>query len=86
MIINSIIGTALILLAVLVSWLPTVVTIPPIVGVDIDASLVAGIAVFNTITASFWPIADAFAAFLFLIAYYGIKNLLLRFFLGHRAP
>ncbi len=72
------------MLSAILSWLPTVTTIPAILGVDIDASLVAGVAVFNTITASFWPIADAFAAAMFLAGYFFVKNLLLRFFLGNK--
>ncbi len=86
MIISKLLETVLILLSVLLSWLPTITTLPPMFGVDIDSALVSGMGVFNAITASFWPIADAFSAFLFLMGYYGLKNLLLRFFLGHRAP
>lgn len=67
------------------SWLPKITTLPTILGVDIDGQLSSGMASFYGFANVFWPIKDVFLGALVLFAYYGIK-MILRFFLGHRAP
>jgi len=67
------------------SWLPKVDALPNIIGVEIDTQLSQGMAMFYTFTAAVWPIRDVFLGMLVLLTYYGIK-MILRFFLGHRAP
>lgn len=74
------------MISVIFSWLPDVTTLPEINGIDIDAALVAGMGFYNTVSVSFWMLADIMAATIFLMIYYGLKNLVLRFFLGHRTP
>ena len=73
------------LLTAVFDWLPKITTLPTILGVDIDAQLTAGMGFFYTYTAAVWPIRDVFVGFLILLSYYAIK-MVLRFFLGHRAP
>ena len=73
------------LLTEIFSWLPKIDTLPSILGVDIDSQLISGVALFNAYSDVVWPIADVFTAFLLLLAYYVIK-IVLRFFLGNRAP
>lgn len=70
---------------ILFSWLPTVSTLPPIAGYDIDGALVTGVGEFKTISTVFWPLQDLYLGFLFLMGYYIIK-IILKLFLGHRAP
>lgn len=65
--------------------LPTVSTLPTIAGFDVDTTLSIGMGTFNTYTTAFWPLADLFAGFLVISAYYGIK-MLARLLMGHRAP
>jgi len=67
------------------SFLPLVETLPQIGGFDIDASLMSGIGGFQTFITAIWPLYDVWLGFLFLMSYYAIK-MLLKFFLGHRAP
>lgn len=67
------------------NWLPKVETLPLILGVDIDAQLVSGMGMFYTYAQAVWPIYIVFQGALILLAYYAIK-MVLRFFLGHRAP
>lgn len=66
-------------------WLPQVETLPLIVGFDIDTALVNGIGQLNVFLNAFWPIKIMIQGFLFLMGYYGLK-MILRFFLGQRAP
>lgn len=68
------------------SWLPKVTTLPTIGGIDVDASLSLGVGYFNAYINAFWPIYDLFQAVLFYIGYLVLKNIVMRFFLGHRAP
>ena len=67
------------------SWLPKVETLPEILGVDIDAQLSSGVGMFYALTDTFWPLRDIFLGALVLFGYYAVK-LILRAFLGHRAP
>lgn len=73
------------LLGVLLSWLPDVTTLPNILDYDIDATLVSGMGMFNSFASAFWPVQIVFSGFLFLTIYFSIK-MILKFFLGHRAP
>jgi hypothetical protein len=54
-------------------------------GFDIDTALLNGVGQLKFFFTIFWPIADMFLGFLFLMGYYGLK-MLLGFILGHRAP
>jgi hypothetical protein len=67
------------------SWLPKVDALPHILGVDIDAQLSSGVGMLYAFSSAVWPIADVFEGLLVLLGYYGIK-MIMRFFLGHRAP
>jgi hypothetical protein len=85
MIITAVINLFVFLLGIILSWLPTITTIPPIVGYDIDGALVSGVGDFHAFVSYFWPLYDLWLGFLILMAYYMTK-MVLRFFLGHRAP
>lgn len=67
------------------SWLPQVTALPTIAGIDIDAALNTGMGSFLSFAKAVWPIYDVYLGFLVLTGYYAIK-VVLRFFLGHRAP
>ena len=73
------------LLNVVFSWLPKVETLPNLMGVDIDATLVNGIGMLYSFNSTFWMIGDVMTGFLVLLGYYAIKIVLI-VFLGHRAP
>ena len=65
--------------------LPTIETLPTILGVDIDTQLSQGVGMFYTFADAIFPIYDVFLGLLVLMGYYAVK-MGLRFFLGHRAP
>lgn len=67
------------------SFLPTVTTLPTIFGINMDAQLVGAVGVLNDIGQYYWPIRDLFVGVIFFLTYRVIM-LVLRFFLGHRAP
>lgn len=73
------------LLTVVFSWLPTVTTLPQILGVDVDTYLVQAVGYFYSVTSAIWPLYDLFQGVLFWVGYLVLK-MVLRFFLGHRAP
>ena len=73
------------LLTAVFSWLPQVETLPEILGLDIDAYLVLGMGYFYSFATAFWPLYDLFVGVTFYIGYLVLK-MVLRFFLGHRAP
>lgn len=85
MIVNLLIQAVIILLAVITSWLPTVTTLPEIVGYDIDTALVNGVGQLRTVIQSFWVFGIVLDGLLVLMLYY-IAKVLLRMFIGHRAP
>lgn len=85
MITSTIIGVFLAIVGSVFQWLPQVLTLPSIAGYDIDSALVSGAAAFYTFSTAVWPISYVMAGFLVLISYYSIK-MILKFFLGHRAP
>jgi len=73
------------LLTATFSWLPKIETLPTVLGVDIDTQLSTGVGMFYTFASAVWPVYDVFLGMLILLTYYTIK-MVLRFFLGHRAP
>jgi hypothetical protein len=73
------------LLSAVFSWLPKVTTLPTILGVDIDTQLAQGVGAFYTVANVIWPIKDVYYGALVLLGYYAMK-MVLRFFLGGRAP
>lgn len=85
MIISAAIGVVIGLLGGVLQWLPDVTTLPAIAGYNIDAALVSGTAAFYTFIGAVWPIGYAVAGFFVLMGYYTTK-MILKFFLGHRAP
>jgi len=66
--------------------LQRVTTLPQILGVDVDGTLVSGVSLAHTFFTVFWPIYYMFIGSLFILGYIVLKNLVLRFFFGHRAP
>ena len=85
MIITWILTFIITVLSAIFSIMPTVTTIPPIGGYDIDTALVTGVAQAYTLFNSVWPITDVLLGAAFMWAYFTIK-VLLRIILGHRAP
>lgn len=66
--------------------LPKITVLPQILGVDVDSTLINGVSIAHSVFVLLWPLADMFAGALFLLGYFVLKNLALRFFLGNRAP
>lgn len=66
--------------------LQKVTTLPQILGVDIDGTLSGGVSLAQTFFTVFWPIYYMFIGALFILGYVVLKNMVLRFFLGHRTP
>ncbi len=85
MIFQTLINMFVILVGAILSWLPVVTKLPSINGFDIDTSLTQGMALFYDVKVNIWPFGLVFAGFIVLMGYYSTK-MLLRFFLGHRAP
>ena len=67
------------------AWLPIVVTLPNIVGYNIDGALITGMGYVNQVITNIWPLYYVVQGMLYLMLYYTIK-MGLRFLLGHRAP
>ncbi len=85
MVINLLINVITLLLGSIFSHFPSVTTLPPIFGYDIDTAMVSGMGGFNTFITTFWPVKYMFEGFLAILAYFGIK-MVARLLLGHRAP
>ena len=85
MIINLFLNLIVLIIGVILSWLPTVTTLPLINGYDIDTAFVTGMSQLNSLFTTFWALSIMFQGFLFIMAYYILK-LTLKFFLGHRSP
>jgi hypothetical protein len=85
MIVNFILNLLVGILNILFGWLPTITTLPTIIGFDIDSALVTGMGQLNTVITSVWVLGYLMQGFLFIMGYYIIK-MTLRFFLGSRAP
>ena len=60
-------------------------TLPTILGYDIDAALSGGVAMVHSLSGLFWPIWYMFLGALSVLGYHVLK-MVLRMFLGHRAP
>jgi hypothetical protein len=73
------------ILNVTFSWLPKVETLPIIMGVDVDAQLLAGMGLINRLSELFWMMGDLITAAKIMLGYYVIK-MVLGFFLGSRSP
>lgn len=73
------------LLTAAFSFLPTVTTLPTVIGINVDALLVQAVSGFTALAASMWPLRDLFIA---MMVWYSYKVLLLliKLFLGARAP
>jgi len=85
MILDFILNFVLLIVGAIFSFLPIVSTLPTIGGFDIDSQMVLGMGYLNSFFTAFWPVAVMFQGFLVIMLYYALK-MLLRFFLGHRAP
>ncbi len=85
MIFQALINMFIILIGAVLSWLPVVTKLPAVNGYDIDTALVQGMGFFYSVETNIWPLGIVFAGFIFLIGYYTLK-MVLKFFLGHRAP
>ena len=85
MITNAILDLIVGLFNLAFSWLPDVVTLPTIVGYDIDTALVNGMGYVKSFFGTFWFMTVMFEGFLFLMGYYVIK-MTLRLLLGNRIP
>lgn len=85
MIINFLLNIVVLILNVIFGWLPEVITLPTIVGYDIDGALVSGVGQLRFFFSSFWAIGYMFSGFLVIIGYYVMKATL-KLFLGARAP
>jgi hypothetical protein len=85
MIINFLLSIIVNILTVIFGWLPSIQTLPKIMGFDIDSALVTGMGQLNTVISSVWVLGYLMGGFLVIMGYYGLK-MTLRFFLGSRAP
>jgi len=85
MIITLLLNILVLVVAVIFSWLPDVTTLPALLNYDIDGALVTGVGYAKTFFITFWPLGILFQGFTILMLYYVIK-IILRFFIGHRAP
>lgn len=83
MLITLLLNVVILILGAIFSWLPEVLTIPTIVGYDIDTALVNGIGQLNTFLDAMWPIKIMFGGFLVIMGYYFVK-MVLKLFLGSR--
>ena len=73
------------LLSIVFSWLPQVTELPTILDVDLDYYLTLAVSSFNSFVGAYWPLYSVFQGVLVYLGYLTIK-MVLRFFLGHRAP
>lgn len=85
MITDLFINFVVLIITAIFSWAPIVTALPTIYGFNIDGAFVTGMGEVNVFLQSFWPELIMFQGFLFLLGYYAIK-MVLKFFLGHRAP
>jgi hypothetical protein len=70
MITYIILNVLLTLLSGLTWFLPSVSTLPSILGIDTDALFSSGVASFKTLATDIWLLADIFGAFIVLMSYY----------------
>lgn len=60
--------------------------LPQILGVDIDSLFVSGVSMAHNLFTVFWPFYYMFIGALFILGYHILTKIVLRLFLGHRAP
>lgn len=70
---------------VMLSWLPSVSTLPTIGGYDIDGTLVSGVGATYAFANVVWPIYDVLIAASFIWGFH-LLMLFLKALIGHRAP
>ena len=85
MIITFLLDVVVAVLSVVFMWLPTVNTLPTIMGFDIDNAFINGMGQLNTIMTSVWVLQYLFGGFLVIMGYHFFKMILI-FILGSRAP
>lgn len=85
MIINFVLNAIVLILGAMFAWLPVVTSLPAINGFDIDASLVLGVSQMYSFFEAFWPLGLLFQGFIVLMGYFTVK-LIVKFWIGHRAP
>lgn len=66
--------------------LQPVITLPQVLGIDVDSLLLQGVGMSKEFFFTFWAIGDMFVAALVILSYLVLKNIALRTFLGHRTP
>ena len=66
--------------------LPRVSNLPEILGIDVDTTMTQGVSIAHSFFVLFWPLTDMLIGALFIVGYLALKNIVLRTFLGHRAP
>jgi len=85
MIIMFLLNVFTLFVGALFSWLPTIETLPSILGVDIDAYLVLWTGMLRRLLDTFWPFLYMINGALVILAYFSVK-MIIKFFLGNRAP
>ncbi len=74
------------LLTAVFSWLGKVDALPTILAVNTDVLLRTYLGYFFSYADLFWPLLDIYRGALFLMTYYIGVRIVLRMFLGSRAP
>ena len=74
------------LLTAVFDWLPKITTLPSVLGVDVDTALVQAVGYFHGVAGNMWPLMPPFIGGLVWIGYLVTKNIVIRIFLGGRAP
>lgn len=85
MIITFLLNILIAIVGVILSWLPTIDTLPTIGGYDIDSAFATGMGQVNVILSTFWPLQYFFNGFLIILGYY-VAKITLKFFFGNRSP
>lgn len=85
MIFNLLINFVLLVVGIIFSIFPAVLTLPKILGVDIDARLVEGIGMMNSFFSAFWVLGYLVAGAMVIVGYH-ISKRALTAILGSRAP
>lgn len=85
MIISLLLNVLIAIVSVILSWLPTIDTLPTIVGYDVDGAFTTAMGQVNSILSTFWMLQYVFSGFLIILGYY-IAKITLKFFFGNRSP
>ena len=83
MIIQFLLDFIVIALNTLTSWVPSIDTLPTILGINVDYELEFYVSMIYRVKDSFWLLQDLFTATLVVLGYMTTK-VVLRFFLGSR--